>query len=67
VSTEIQILGAYFPGWILAVLAGIVLTAVTKSVLHLLRLDRYILLPLLFYPGLILLWSGGLWILLFAS
>lgn len=58
-------MGAYFPGWLLASMMGIILSACSKIVLSKAGLHRELVWPVLFYVCLTFLWSGMLWILLF--
>lgn len=58
-------MGAYFPGWLLAAMMGIVLAALSKIVLTRLGLHKELVLPMLVYLCLAFLWSGLLWIVLF--
>lgn len=65
VSSEVEILGAYFPGWLLASMLGIVLAGCSKVVLARMGLHRELVLPMLVYVCLAFLWTGLTWILLF--
>lgn len=64
-AEQIEILGAYFPGWLLSAIAGVVLAAAGKGVLRAIGLDSEVWLPALFYPSLALLFAGGIWLVLF--
>lgn len=64
-SSEINIMGAYFPGWLLSSLIGIVLAALSKIVLAKVGLHKVLVLPMLVYLSLAFLWSGLVWIVLF--
>lgn len=64
---EVEIMGAYFPGWLLAAIAGIVLSAVSKVVLAKLGLHRVLIAPMLVYCCLAFLWSSVFWLWIIRS
>jgi hypothetical protein len=61
-APSFDILGSFFPAWLVCVVAGIVLAILTRMVLI-----RYveIALPVLVYPSLAILYTLTLWLLLF--
>ncbi|MGE9292061.1 MAG: YtcA family lipoprotein [Puniceicoccales bacterium] len=63
--SEIELLGAYIPGWLIAAVLGVVLAGVSKVVLARLGLHRVLVAPVLFYCCLAFVWSGFLWLLIF--
>lgn len=63
--SEVDILGAYFPGWLLAAILGIVLTGCSKVLFSRVGLHAYLMLPVLVYVCLAFLWTGLLWALFF--
>lgn len=58
-------MGAYFPGWLIAGILGIILTGLSKVVLDRIGLRGQLVLPVLVYPALAFLWTGLLWMTLF--
>ena len=58
-------LGAYIPGWLIAAVLGVILTALSKVVLARLGLHRVLVAPVLFYACLAFLWAGLLWLFIF--
>jgi fructose-specific phosphotransferase system IIC component len=62
-APSIEILGSFFPAWLVCFIAAIVLTALAR--LALLRLRMKAALPLLVYPSLTALFTFLLWLLFF--
>jgi hypothetical protein len=62
-APSIEILGSFFPAWLVCFIAAIVLTALVR--LALLRLRVKAALPLLVYPSLAALFTFLLWLLFF--
>lgn len=56
-ASEIEILGSYFPGWLLAAILGIILAGCSKVVLAKANLHAALITPLLFYACLAFLWG----------
>ncbi|MBC2593932.1 DUF1656 domain-containing protein [Ruficoccus amylovorans] len=64
-SSEVEIFGAYFPGWLLSAIAGIILAACTKMVLAKLGLHKQLVMPVLVYLCLAFLWAALCWMIFF--
>jgi fructose-specific phosphotransferase system IIC component len=62
-APSIEVLGSFFPAWLVCFIAAIVLTALVR--LALLRLRVKAALPLLVYPSLTALFTFLLWLLFF--
>jgi len=62
-APSIEILGSFFPAWLLCFIVAIVLTALAR--LALLRLRVKAALPLLVYPSLAALFTFLLWLIFF--
>jgi fructose-specific phosphotransferase system IIC component len=62
-APSIEVLGSFFPAWLVCFIAAIVLTALAR--LALLRLRVKAALPLLVYPSLTALFTFLLWLLFF--
>jgi hypothetical protein len=58
-----DVLGSFFPAWLLCVALGLMLTAIARWVVT--RLDMWIALPVLTYPSLTALFTCVLWLTLF--
>lgn len=62
-APSFEILGSFFPAWLVCLLLGIVLTVVARWLL--LRLRISIALPILTYPSLTILLTAALWLAFF--
>jgi YtcA-like protein len=62
-APSIEVLGSFFPAWLVCFLVSIVLTALVR--LALLRLRVKAALPLLVYPSLAALFTFLLWLIFF--
>jgi hypothetical protein len=62
-APSIEILGSFFPAWLVCFIVAIVLTALAR--LALLRLRVKAALPLLVYPSLAALFTFLLWLIFF--
>jgi hypothetical protein len=62
-APSIDVLGSFFPAWLLCLAMGLVLTAAARWVL--LRLQLVLALPVLTYPSLMALFSFAIWFGLF--
>jgi YtcA family len=61
-----NILGSFFPSWLICLFAGIVLAAVVNRIFVRVALDKEILWPVVVYPCLALLFACALWLVLFS-
>jgi hypothetical protein len=62
-APSVEVLGSFFPAWLVCFLVSIVLTALVR--LALLRLRVKAALPLLVYPSLAALFTFLLWLIFF--
>jgi hypothetical protein len=62
-APSFDVLGSFFPAWLVCLALGIVLTAAARWLLS--RLPIVIALPVLTYPSLTALCSFALWLALF--
>lgn len=62
-APSFDVLGSFFPAWLVCLGLGLVLTAASRWLLSLLRVA--IAFPVLTYPSLLALFSFGLWLALF--
>lgn len=62
-----NILGSYFPSWMLCALGGIVLTALIRQILAKAGIDSFIPARLLVYVGLAAALTLSLWLLWFGN
>jgi len=62
-APSVEVLGSFFPAWLVCFLVAIVLTALVR--LELLRLRVKAALPILVYPSLAALFTFLLWLIFF--
>lgn len=62
-APSLDILGSFFPAWLVCFMAAILLTTICRLVL--LRFHVKLDLPLLAYPSLTALFTFALWLILF--
>ena len=62
-APSVEVLGSFFPAWLVCFIVAIVLTALVR--LALLRLRVKAALPLLIYPSLAALFTFLLWLIFF--
>jgi hypothetical protein len=62
-TPSVDILGSFFPAWLVCLAAASLLTALTRLVL--MRLQVRLDLPVLAYPSLAALLTFALWLMLF--
>jgi len=62
-APSVDILGSFFPAWLICLAVAIVLTVLVR--LALLRLQRMIAAPILVYPCLAALFTFALWLIFF--
>jgi hypothetical protein len=61
-----NILGSFFPSWLMCLFAGIVLAAVANRLFVRFALDKEILWPVVVYPCLALFFACALWLVFFS-
>lgn len=66
-APSVNILGAYFPAWMLCIITGIVLTFVLRGALITLKLDDVIGPRGLVYPAMVIALTLGTWLLFFKN
>lgn len=65
-APSFSILGSFFPAWLLCIVVGIVLSAVTYRVLAWLKLDKEIVWSIAVYPCIALFFACVLWLIFFS-
>ena len=61
-----NILGSFFPSWLLCLFAGIILAGIANRIFVRFALDKEILWPIVVYPCLALFFACALWLILFS-
>jgi hypothetical protein len=64
-SPTLDLLGSYFPAWMLCAVAGVVTAVVIRQVLIVVGVGEYVVAPLLTYVGLALSVTWLIWLSLF--
>ncbi len=64
-APEFNIVGSYFPAWLLCMAAGTALSGLSYLGLKRLGVDREIVASIVVYPSLALFYACALWLLLF--
>ena len=64
-APTLDLLGSYFPAWMLCAAAGVVAAVVVRQVLAVAGVAEYVIAPLLTYAGLALSATWLIWLLLF--
>jgi len=65
-SPTFNILGSFFPSWLICMFAGIVLAVVSNRILIRFNLDRQIVWSIVVYPCLALFFACTLWLVFFS-
>ena len=66
-SPTIDVLGSYFPAWMVCILLGIAATIVVRQILVGLRLDAHLRPAGLVYASMMVLWTMAAWLVLFSN
>ena len=61
-----NILGSFFPSWLICLFAGIVLAAVANRIFARFALEKEILWPVVVYPCLTIFCACALWLIFFS-
>jgi YtcA family len=64
-SPTLDLLGSYFPAWMLCATAGVFAAVIVRQVLSVAGLGDYVVAPLLTYAGLALSATWLIWLLMF--
>jgi YtcA family len=65
-SPTFNILGSFFPSWLICLVAGILLATIANRIFARFALDEEILWPVVVYPCLALFFTCTLWLILFS-
>lgn len=66
-SPTIDVLGSYFPAWLLCIVVGLALTLVTRQLLVGFKLNVHLHPAALVYPGMTLLFTLAVWLVFFSN
>jgi hypothetical protein len=65
-SPTFNILGSFFPAWLICLFVGIILSAVSYRIFVRLSLDKEIFWPVVVYPCIALFSACALWLIFFS-
>lgn len=65
-NPNVEIVGSYFPGWLIALAIGVVLALGSHALLRRQGMDHSIGHPALIYPSMVVLFTCLLWLCFFA-
>jgi hypothetical protein len=66
-SPSLDLLGSYFPAWMLCAVIGIVASVIIRQILALTGVNEYVVAPLLTYVALALFVTFLVWLVWFSS
>jgi hypothetical protein len=66
-APSVNVLGSFFPAWLLCIVIGVVLTIVSLRVLLAMQLAQHLGPPALVYPCLAGVWIFATWLVVFGS
>ena len=66
-SPTVDILGSYFPGWMICIVSGLTLTLVAHWIVQVGRLKPYLGPPPLIYSCLMIIFTFATWILFYQN
>ena len=66
-SPTIDIVGSYFPAWLLCIVVGLALTLITRQLLVGFKLNGHLRPAALVYPCMILLFTLAVWLVFFKN
>ena len=64
-SPTIDILGSYFPAWMICIVSGLTLTLISRWIIRAYHLEGYVFPAPLIYTCLMLIYTFGTWILFY--
>lgn len=65
-SPTFNILGSFFPSWLVCLFAGIILAVIANRIFARIALEKEILWPIVVYPCLALFFACVLWLIFFS-
>ena len=66
-APSVNVLGSFFPAWLICIVVGVVLTIVSLRALTALEIATDLGPPGLVYPSLAVLWIFATWLVVFGS
>ncbi len=66
-SPTLDVIGSYFPAWVVCIVIGLALTLITRQILIGLKVDAYLRPVLLVYLCLMIFYTLSTWLLFFQN
>jgi hypothetical protein len=66
-SPTLDVVGSYFPAWMLCIIAGLLLTIVVRQILIIFKLDPHLRFKGLVYFSMMILWTMVVWLVRFKN
>jgi len=66
-SPSLDVLGSYFPAWMVCIVIGLALTFIGRLLLVAFKLDAYVRPAAIVYPCLMTLFTMAVWLLFFQN
>jgi hypothetical protein len=66
-SPSIDVLGSYFPAWLLCIVVGVILTIVARLLFIAWKLDAYLFPAPIVYPCLAAVFAMAVWLIFFGA
>jgi len=66
-SPTVDVLGSYFPAWIVCIVLGLALTLITRQIFILSKLNAHLRPLAVVYPCLMIFYTLALWLLFFKN
>jgi hypothetical protein len=66
-SPTLDVLGSYFPAWMVCIILGLILTVVARQLLIGFRLNSYLRPTGLVYFCMMILWTMAVWLICFKT
>jgi hypothetical protein len=66
-SPTVDVLGSYFPAWMVCIILGLVLTVVARQLFIGLKLNAHLRPAGLVYPCMMILWTMAAWLIYFKT
>ena len=66
-SPTVDVLGSYFPAWMMCIILGLAATLVTRQVLIATRIDLYLRFAALVYTSVFLFFTLSIWLIFFQN
>jgi YtcA family len=66
-SPTVDVLGSYFPAWMVCIILGLILTVIVRELLIALKLNVHLRPAGLVYVCMIILWTMAVWLVCFKN